>query len=89
MKNALLCRAFSRLCAQSGPWQEVTFVVQDYKPVGLDGVQVVFDDERAVSDAGVMLVALVAQRLGRSRRSRAVWCGCAATGQARPTRGAR
>ncbi len=39
-------------------------MVQDDKPVGLDGVQVAFDDERAVSDAGVMLVALVAQRLG-------------------------
>jgi hypothetical protein len=39
-------------------------VVQDGKPVGLDGVQVEFDDERAVSDAGVMLVATLAQRLG-------------------------
>jgi Transposase DDE domain group 1 len=44
--------------------QEVTFVVHDDKPVGLDGVQVRFDDERAVSDAGVMLVATLAQRLG-------------------------
>jgi hypothetical protein len=44
--------------------QEVTFVVQDDKPVGPDGVQVKFDDERVVSDAGVMLVATVAQRLG-------------------------
>jgi hypothetical protein len=39
-------------------------VVQDDKPVGLDGVRVVFDDERVVSDAGVMLVATLAQRLG-------------------------
>jgi hypothetical protein len=39
-------------------------VVQDDKPVGLDGVRVAFDDERVVSDAGVMLVATVAQRLG-------------------------
>jgi len=39
-------------------------VVQDDKPVGLDGVAVVFDDEKVVCDAGVMLVALVAQRLG-------------------------
>ena len=39
-------------------------MVQDDKPVGLDGVAVVFDDERVVCDAGVMLVALVAQRLG-------------------------
>jgi len=39
-------------------------VVQDDGPVGLDGVEVVFDDERVVSDAGVMLVATLAQRLG-------------------------
>jgi Transposase DDE domain group 1 len=44
--------------------QEVTFMVQHGKRVGLDGVQVVFDDERVVSDAGVMLVATLAQRLG-------------------------
>jgi len=39
-------------------------VVHDDKPVGLDGVEVKFDDERVVSDAGVMLVATIAQRLG-------------------------
>jgi len=39
-------------------------VVHDDKPVGLDGVEVKFDDERVVSDAGVMLVATVVQRLG-------------------------
>jgi hypothetical protein len=39
-------------------------MVQDAKPVGLDGTRVCFDDERAVSDAGVMLVATLAQRLG-------------------------
>jgi hypothetical protein len=39
-------------------------MVQDDKPVGLDGVEVCFDDERVVSDAGVMLVAAVAGRLG-------------------------
>jgi hypothetical protein len=39
-------------------------MVHDDKPVGLDGVQVDFDDERVVSDAGVMLVATLAQRLG-------------------------
>jgi Transposase DDE domain group 1 len=44
--------------------QEVTFVVQDDGPVGLDGVQVKFDDERVVSDAGLMLVASLATRLG-------------------------
>ena len=39
-------------------------MVQDDKPVGLDGLRVRFDDERLVCDAGVMLVATVAQRLG-------------------------
>ncbi|MCA1680293.1 MAG: IS1380 family transposase [Actinobacteria bacterium] len=39
-------------------------MVQDDGPVGLDGVRVEFDDERVVSDAGVMLVATLAQRLG-------------------------
>jgi hypothetical protein len=39
-------------------------VVQDDKAVGPDGVSVVFDDERVVSDAGVMLVATLARRLG-------------------------
>jgi hypothetical protein len=38
--------------------------VQDDKPVGLDGLGVEFDDERVVCDAGVMLVATLAQRLG-------------------------
>jgi hypothetical protein len=40
-------------------------MVQDAKPVGLDGTRVCFDDERAVCDAGVMLVATLAERLGR------------------------
>lgn len=54
-----------RLCrAAAACGQEVTFVVQDGKPVGPDSVQVVFDDERAVSDAGVMLVATLDGRLG-------------------------
>jgi hypothetical protein len=39
-------------------------VVHDDDPVGLDGLQVRFDDQRAVSDAGVMLVATLAQQLG-------------------------
>jgi hypothetical protein len=38
--------------------------VQDGEAVGLNGLQVEFDDERVVSDAGVMLVAALAQRLG-------------------------
>ena len=44
--------------------QEVTFMVQDDGRVGLDRVQVAFDDRRAVSDAGVVLVATLAARLG-------------------------
>jgi DDE family transposase len=39
-------------------------VVEDDKAVGLDGVRVGFDDERVISDAGVMLVATLAGRLG-------------------------
>jgi len=39
-------------------------VVQDDGPVGLDGVRVTFDDERVVSDAGLMLLATLAARLG-------------------------
>src|SRR4051794_18030287 len=55
-------------------------MVQDDEAVGLDGVRVEFDDERVVSDAGVMLVAPLAGRLGlealaaervRLRRNRA------------------
>jgi hypothetical protein len=39
-------------------------MVQDDGPIGLDGVQVKFDDERVVSDAGIALAATVAARLG-------------------------
>ena len=39
-------------------------MVQDDEPVGLDGARVVFDDERVVSDAGIVLVATLAERLG-------------------------
>src|SRR5437763_430747 len=42
-------------------------MVHDDEPVGLDGLQVVFDDERVVSDAGIALVATLAQRLGIER----------------------
>jgi hypothetical protein len=42
-------------------------MVHDDGPVGLDGVLVVFDDERALSDAGVALVATLAERLGIER----------------------
>jgi hypothetical protein len=39
-------------------------MVQDDAAVGLDRVEVVFDDERLVSDAGIALVATLAGRLG-------------------------
>ncbi|MCA1699068.1 MAG: IS1380 family transposase, partial [Actinobacteria bacterium] len=39
-------------------------MVHDDKPVGLDGVQVEFDDERVVCDAGIAVVATLALRLG-------------------------
>jgi hypothetical protein len=38
--------------------------VNDDGPVGLDGVRVCFDDERAVADAGIAVVATLARRLG-------------------------
>ena len=78
-KNDLLCRAFTADCGSRGLRQEVTFVVQDDEPVGLDGVRVEFDDERVVSDAGVMLVATLAGRLGIEALAGS-WCGCGATG---------
>jgi hypothetical protein len=39
-------------------------MVQDDGPVGLDGMRVEFDDERVVSDAGIALLATLADRLG-------------------------
>ncbi len=39
-------------------------MVHDERPFGPNNVGVVFDDERAVSDAGVVLVATLADRLG-------------------------
>jgi hypothetical protein len=39
-------------------------MVHDDEPVGLGGLQVKFDDERVVSDAGVVLVATLVRRLG-------------------------
>jgi Transposase DDE domain group 1 len=42
-------------------------MVHDDEPVGPDAVEVVFDDERVVSDAGIVLVAALAARLGIER----------------------
>jgi hypothetical protein len=59
------CAGLLWLCRAAGACgQEVTFVVHDDRGVGLDGLRVVFDDERVVSDAGVALVATLAQRVG-------------------------
>jgi hypothetical protein len=86
VKNDLLCRPFQAVAAAGALRQEG--VVHDDKPVGLDGVQVRFDDERVVCDAGIAVVATLALRLGiealagdlvRLRRD----------GRGRPTRGAR
>jgi hypothetical protein len=49
-------------------------MVQDDGVVGLDGLAVDFDDERVVSDAGVMLVATLVGRLGvETLAQRLVW----------------
>src|SRR3954449_2521006 len=62
------CAGLLRLFAAAGACgQEVTFMVQDDEAVGLDGLHVAFDDERVVSDAGIALVATLAQRLGIER----------------------
>ena len=42
-------------------------MVHDDGPVGLDSVQVAFDDERVICDAGIALVATLAERLGIER----------------------
>ena len=44
--------------------QEVTFMVHDDVLVGLDGVEVSLDDRRAVADAGIVVAATLAERLG-------------------------
>ena len=63
-------------------------MVQDDGPVGLDGVRVRFDDERVVSDAGLMLLATLAARWGSSS-PRSGLCGFRPSGPARATRAAR
>ena len=63
-------------------------MVHDDEPVGVDGVPVEFDDERAVSDAGVMLVATLAERLGIEALAGG-WCGCGGIGRGPRTRAAR
>src|SRR4051794_9977942 len=59
------CAGLLRLLAAAGACrQEVTVMVQDDEAVGLDALAVEFDDERVVSDAGIALVATLAEWLG-------------------------
>ena len=39
-------------------------MVQCGWPVGLDGIEVVFDDDNAIANAGIALISTLAQRLG-------------------------
>ena len=64
-------------------------MVHDDEPVGLDGLRVCFDDERVVSDAGVMLVATLAARLGIEALAGASGAAASGSARARRTRGAR
>jgi Transposase DDE domain group 1 len=64
VKNDLLSRRKATDCGGRGLRQEVTFMVHVDRPVGLDGVAVCFDDERAVADAGIVLLATLTRRLG-------------------------
>ncbi len=59
-------------------------MVQDDKPVGPDGVEVEFDDERVVSHAGVMLVATLAGRLGLEALAADLRCPKAQASTTRP-----
>ena len=63
-------------------------MVHDDESVGLDGLKVEFDDERVVSDAGVVLVATLVGRLGLQALA-GIWCGCGVIGRARPMPGSR
>jgi hypothetical protein len=63
-------------------------MVHDDAGVGLEGLEVVFGDERAVSDAGIALVARSSSGSGSSVWPAGWWC-CAAIGRERRTRVAR
>src|SRR5215203_4723090 len=54
------------------PRQEVTHMVNDEAtpvgaPASLDSVEIAFDDKRSVADAGLVLVATLAGRLGLAK----------------------
>ena len=46
----------------------------------LDAINVVFDDDRCVADAGVLVAATLAQRLGSRRSSTSLWTSAVASG---------
>jgi len=81
-------QGFTADCSSRGLRQEVTFMVQDDGPVGPDGVRGCFDDQRVVSETGVMLIRR-SRSASASKRSRWGSCGCVVTGPAPPTPGAR
>jgi len=61
-------------------------MVQDDGPAGLDGVGVRFDDRRAVANAGIVLVATLAARLGIEALVDRVVCLGERAGAANPGR---
>ena len=63
-KNDLLGRQEVAVWGSRGLRQEVTCMVNDRASVVLDRLRVEFDDERAVADAGLVLPATLAERLG-------------------------
>ena len=62
------CAKGFRCSSDRGLEREVTFMVHDDEPVGLDGLQLL-DDERVVLDSRVMLVEQRWRRSWGSRRS--------------------
>jgi len=57
------------------------------RPASLDAVQVTFDEQRLISDAGLMLTATLAQRLGIEELvNESVWLDPKAPGAALPGR---
>ena len=51
-------------CTCRGPSQEVTQIVKHSAEVRIDSLKAVFDDSRLVSDAGLIIPATLAERLG-------------------------
>jgi hypothetical protein len=78
--------------ATAGRQQEVTHMVHDGSdvpagPASLDSVVVKFDEERLVSDAGLLVTATLADRLGLEELvNESVWLGYGVPGAALPGR---